>query len=48
MLSAKEFMLSNCGAGEDSRVPSTAWSSSQSIIKKIGPECSLEGLMLKL
>ena len=31
-----------------SRVPRTARSSNQSIPKKISPECSLEGLMLKL
>ena len=30
------------------RVPWTARRSSQSILKKIGPEYSLEGLMLKL
>ena len=30
------------------RVPSTARRSSQSILKEISPECSLEGLMLKL
>ena len=30
------------------RVPWTARSSSQSILKDISPECSLEGLMLKL
>ena len=49
-LSAKELMLLNCGVGEDS------WESlglqgdpaSQSILKEISPECSLEGLMLKL
>ena len=41
-------MLSNCGAGEDSRVPSTARRSNQSIIKEINCEYSLEGLMLKL
>ena len=29
-------------------VPWTARSSNQSILKEIGPECSLEGLMLKL
>ena len=33
------MMLLNCGAGEDSN---------QSILKEISPECSLEGLMLKL
>ena len=31
-----------------SRVPWTARRSNQSILKEIGPECSLEGLMLKL
>ena len=31
-----------------SRVPWTAWRSNQSILKKISPGCSLEGLMLKL
>ena len=30
------------------RVPSTARRSNQSILKKINPGCSLEGLMLKL
>ena len=30
------------------RVPRTAWRSNQSILKKISPEYSLEGLMLKL
>ena len=30
------------------RVPWTAKRSSQSILKEISPECSLEGLMLKL
>ena len=36
-------------AGEDSlRVPWTARRSSQSILKEINPEYSLEGLMLKL
>ena len=30
------------------RVPWTARRSNQSILKEIGPECSLEGLMLKL
>ena len=40
-------MLSNCDAGEDSRVSWTA-RSNQSIIKGIIPEYSLEGLMLKL
>ena len=30
------------------RVPLTARRSNQSILKEIGPECSLEGMMLKL
>ena len=30
------------------RVPWTARRSNQSILKKVSPECSLEGLMLKL
>ena len=30
------------------RVPWTAWRSDQSIVKEISPECSLEGLLLKL
>ena len=41
-------MLLNYGVGEDSRVPWTARRSNQSILKQISPECSLEGLMLKL
>ena len=42
-LSAKELMLSDCGAGGDS-----CERSNNSIIKEINPEYSLEGLMLKL
>ena len=30
------------------RVPWSTWRSNQSILKEISPECSLEGLMLKL
>ena len=41
-------MLLNCGVGEVMRVPGTARRSIQSILKEISPECSLEGLMLKL
>ena len=41
-------MLLNCDVGEDLRVPWTAGRSNQSILKKISPEYSLEGLMLKL
>ena len=41
-------MLLNCGVGEDLRVPWTVRKSNQSILKEIGLECSLEGLMLKL
>ena len=44
----KELMISNCGAGEDLRVPWTAGRSNQSILKEINPEYSLERLMLKL
>ena len=40
-------MLLNCGAGEDSRVPWTARTSNQEILKVINPEYSLVGLMLK-
>ena len=41
-------MLLNCGVGERLlRVPWTARRSNQSILK-IGPGCSLEGMMLKL
>ena len=47
-LSAKELMLLSCGVREDTRVPWTARRSSQSILKEISPEYSLEGLMLKL
>ena len=42
------FMLLNCGVGEDSRVTWTARKSNQSILKEISPEYSLEELMLKL
>ena len=42
-------MLLNCGVGEDFlRVPWTARRFNQSILKEIGPGCSLEGMMLKL
>ena len=41
-------MLLNCGVGEDLRVPWTARRSNQSILKETSPECSLEGMMLKL
>ena len=43
-------MLLNCDAGEDSllRVPWTERRSSQSILKEISPEYSLEGLIMKL
>ena len=41
-------MLLNCGVGELLRVPWTARRPSQSILKEISPECSLEGLILKL
>ena len=38
-------MLLNCGVGKDSWA---ARRSNQSILKEVSPECSLEGLMLKL
>ena len=44
-------VLENCGVGCGVgllRVPWTAMRSNQSILKEISPECSLEGLMLKL
>ena len=41
-------MLSNCGVGEALRVPWTARSFNQSILKEISPEYSSKGLMLKL
>ena len=41
-------MLLNCGIGEDLRVPWTARRSNQSILKKISPQYSLKGQMLKL
>ena len=47
-LRAEAPMLSNCGAGEDSWVPWSSKRLSQSILKEINPEYSLEGLMLKL
>ena len=47
-LSAEEFILFNCGVGEDLRVCWTARRSNQSILKEISPGCSLEGMMLKL
>ena len=43
----QRFDAFNCGAG-DLRVPWTARRSNQSILKEISPECSLQGLMLKL
>jgi len=49
-LSAKELMLLNDGAGEDSLecLGQKGGQSNQSILKKINPEYSLEVLMLKL
>ena len=42
-------MLLNCAVGRSLLgVPWTARRSNQSILKEISPECSLEGLMLKL
>ena len=43
-----EWMLLNCGAGKDSRVPWPARGSNPSILKEINPEHSLEELMPKL
>ena len=43
------MMLLNCGVGEDCREPlELKKRSNQSILKEISPECSSEGLMLKL
>ena len=42
------MMLLNCGVREDSSVPWTERRLKQSILKKISPEYSLEGLMLRL
>ena len=47
-MNAKELVVLNCGVGGLLRVPWTARKSSQSMLKKISPEYSLEGLMLKL
>ena len=41
-------MLLNCGVGEDLRVPWTARTSNESILKENNPGISLEGMMLKL
>ena len=41
-------MLLDCAVEGLLRVPWTARRSNQSILKEISPECSLEGLMLKL
>ena len=41
-------MLSNWGAGDDSKDPCRARGSNQSILKEINTECSWEGLRLKL
>ena len=40
--------LEQLGSSSSSRVPWTARRSSQSLLKEINPECSLEGLVLKL
>ena len=40
-------MLLNCGVGEDSQ-ESLGLQGDQTSLKEISPECSLEGLMLKL
>ena len=41
-------MLLNCGVGEHSWESLGLQGDNQSILKEISPECSLEGLMLKL
>ena len=41
-------MLLNYGVGEDLRVPWIARRSNLIILKEISPECSLEGLILKV
>ena len=46
-LSAEKLMLLNCGVGEDSW-ESLGLQGDPTILKKISPGCSLEGLMLKL
>ena len=47
-LSAEELMLLNCGVGEDSESPFDCKEIQPVYPKEISPECSLEGLMLKL
>ena len=47
-LSAKELIFLEQRCWRRLRVPWTARRSNQSILKEIGPGCSLEGLMLKL
>ena len=47
-LITEELTLLNSGVGELLRVPWTARRSNQSILKETSPECSLEGLMLRL
>ena len=47
-LSTEKLILLNCDVGKDSWKSWTARRSNQSILKEIGPEYSLEGLMLKL
>ena len=42
------YVYMNCGWRRLLRVPWTARRSNQSILKEISPECSTEGLMLKL
>ena len=48
-LSAEELILLSCGVREDSWESSPKRKkSNESILKEINPECSLEGLILKL
>ena len=48
MLAAMLLIFLNCGIGRLLIVPWTARISNRSILKRIGPEYSVEGLMLKL
>ena len=47
-LSAEVLMLLNCGVGEDSWESFGLQGDPTSALKEISPECSLEGLILKL
>ena len=47
-LKPEELILSNCGAGEDLRVPWILCRLNWSVLKEINPKYSLKGLLLKL